>query len=367
MSASDTTTPVEEHDSFLPRLQIIALSLLTFVLAVYILREFEVVLKPLFIAILIAYALSPVYQWLVVRKCPPLAAYLIISLGLMGLLAGVGSMVYLSIDKFSDRLPQYQKRVTVLNQELAETIRSIPFLEPEQTEHLITYSEQLIDNEIRNPQRWFTMLESAAGNFLVFLGLAVVVVFYLVFLLVEQRAFKRRIQGAFDVARSEEVLGVFVKINTSIAHYISVKTAMSAMTGLVTALILWLFGVEFAVMWGVIAFLANFIPYVGSFVAVLLPVAQSVVQPGIDSIWLSVLILLLLTGSQQLIGVLLEPMIAGRTLNVSPLLIVLSLAFWGFIWGVSGMILAVPILVVVKIALENAPATQSVGRLLSKV
>jgi predicted PurR-regulated permease PerM len=127
--------------------------------------------------------------------------------------------------------------------------------------------------------------------------------------------------------------------------------------------VLLLFGVDYPIFWGIVAFLLNFIPYLGSWVAVALPVLLSLVQ--FESPWRAVILLLILLSIQNAIGYAIEPSIAGSRLNLSPLVIILSLAFWGTLWGIVGMILAVPLVVVIKSILENIPETRPLATMLS--
>ena len=128
-------------------------------------------------------------------------------------------------------------------------------------------------------------------------------------------------------------------------------------------MILFAFGVDYAVVWGLIAFLFNYIPYLGSFVATVLPVLLSLVQFENQGLTLAILVLLLVM--QNAIGYLIEPRLAGKRLDLSPLVIILSLAFWGSLWGIVGMILAVPLVVTIKSILEQTAPTQPLARMLS--
>jgi predicted PurR-regulated permease PerM len=132
--------------------------------------------------------------------------------------------------------------------------------------------------------------------------------------------------------------------------------------GLLTTVVLLIFGVDFAFTWGALAFLFNYIPYLGSLIATLLPILLALVQ--FDSWWQAAVIGVVLVGMQEFLGMVVEPKMAGAKLGVSPLLIILSLAFWGVVWGIVGMILAVPLLVAIKIVLDSIPATQPVAKLM---
>jgi len=117
-------------------------------------------------------------------------------------------------------------------------------------------------------------------------------------------------------------------------------------------------------MWGVLIFLFNFIPYIGSLVAVTLPIILSILKYA-DEPWKPLLITLLLLLIQRVVDNFIEPRLTGRKLGLSPLIVLLSLAFWGWLWGIVGMILAVPLTVIAKIILENIPETKPLATLLS--
>jgi predicted PurR-regulated permease PerM len=161
------------------------------------------------------------------------------------------------------------------------------------------------------------------------------------------------------------MLGVFFNINGAIAQYLSVKVFISLVIALFSTLVLWLFGVDFFIVWGMLTFFANFIPYVGSTVAGLFPVVLSLIQFG--SLWVTFPLALILFTAQQLTGNLLEPKLHGARLDVSPVVILLSLAFWGSLWGVTGMVLSVPLVVSLRIALENIEQTKPIAKILSNV
>ena len=129
--------------------------------------------------------------------------------------------------------------------------------------------------------------------------------------------------------------------------------------------VLLVFGVDFAILWAILIFLLNFIPYLGSLVALAPPILLAFLQ--FDEVWRGFAVTGLLIGVQLFTGQYLEPHLAGRKLNLSPLLIILALAFWGYLWGPVGMILAVPLTVVCKIILDNIPETKPVGTLMSNV
>jgi predicted PurR-regulated permease PerM len=118
-------------------------------------------------------------------------------------------------------------------------------------------------------------------------------------------------------------------------------------------------------MWGVLIFLFNFIPYIGSLVAVSLPIVLSILQYAEEEPWKPLLIALLLLVVQRVVDNWVEPRLTGHKLGVSPLIVLLSLAFWAWLWGIVGMILAVPLTVISKIILENIRETKPLATLIS--
>src|SRR5262249_5173970 len=183
------------------------------------------------------------------------------------------------------------------------------------------------DSRIRN------IFRDAVGNFLEFLTATFVVLLYLIFLIAERVSLPGRIARAFGEARAREILAVVEAINRSVHDYIVLKAFVSFLQGLLSFVVLAVFGVEFAAMWGVLIFLFNFIPYIGSLVAVSLPIVLSILQYA-EEPWKPVLITLLLLLIQRVIDNYIEPRLTGSKLGLSPLLVLLSLAFWGWLWGV---------------------------------
>src|SRR5262249_45690810 len=161
-----------------------------------------------------------------------------------------------------------------------------------------------------------------------------------------------------------EIMAVAGSINRAVHDYIALKTFVSLLQGGLSFAVLAAFGVEFAAMWGGLIFLLNFIPYIGSLVAVSLPILLSFLQYG-EEPWKRLTITLLLLLIQRVVDNFVEPRLTGRKLGLSPLLVLLSLAFWGWLWGVVGMILAVPLTVIGKIILENIRETRPLATLIS--
>ena len=166
-----------------------------------------------------------------------------------------------------------------------------------------------------------------------------------------------------DEEKYQRLKAIVTKINQGINTYILTKTLISLLTGALVTISLWLFNVEFAFIWGLLTFLLNFIPNIGSIIAILFPITFSIVQFNnyLIVIWIAVVLLSI----QFLIGNVVEPKIVGKSTGISPVVVLFSLIFWGYVWGILGMVLAVTIAVFIKIILENISELKPLGILMS--
>jgi predicted PurR-regulated permease PerM len=340
-------------------LTVAVLGLLLVVLVGFVLYVCASILQPLFIAGLLIYLVLPVHQQLVRWRVPSTVAYLLIVISVLGAFWGIGEMAYRNFAELSDeRMTVYEERLDGLAR---KALRGLPLAVPDvdnwHVRNLLTFDIGP-DSKIRN------VFRAAVGNFLEFLTATFVVVIYFIFLIAERVSLPGRLARAFGEAKANEIMAVVEAINRAVHDYIALKTFVSVLQGLLSFAVLAAFGVDFAVMWGVLIFLFNFIPYIGSFVAVSLPIVLSFLQYA-EEPWKPVLITLLLLLIQRVVDNFIEPRLTGQKLGLSPLIVLLSLAFWGWLWGIVGMILAVPLTVIGKIILENIRETKPLATLIS--
>jgi len=192
-----------------------------------------------------------------------------------------------------------------------------------------------------------------------------VILLYTAFFLLERGAFAKKI--ALIAASSNQqaaVTAVLEHISELIRDYLSIKTLTSLLTGAASYLVMLLAGVDFASFWAVLIFVLNYIPVIGSIVAVAFPVLLTALQFGDWGSFIAVLVGL--TAVQQAVGSFIEPRLMGASLNLSPLVILLSLTLWGQLWGIPGMLLCVPIMVIVTITLSQFESTRAIAILLSE-
>jgi len=347
---SSAPSPPSGLSAFTQQLLVGVMGLISLVFVIHLLKDFAVVLKPLCVAVFLAYLVIPAHLWLVRRGINrPLAAIALISI-VIGLFIGLGLLLYANTETLLQKWPSYEKKWQNLTSDVLDNLPK-------------TFRDSL-NFHLTDTQNISLELRSFLGSFVSFFTALAVVIVYLIFLLAERSTVPHRLVKAFGEERAAEISKVMATISHAITQYIALKAFVSFLGGVGTTIILSIFGVDFALTWGTLAFVLNFIPYLGSIVATILPTLLALVQ--LDSMWSPLVIFVLLIVMQQLLGTFIEPRMQGTTLGVSPLLIILSLAFWGVVWGVVGMLLAVPLLMVVKIVLENIPATRPVADLMGE-
>ncbi len=196
-------------------------------------------------------------------------------------------------------------------------------------------------------------------------GSAGMIAIYVIFLLIEYHYFDQKLMAIFkSQSGKESARKILIKIAKQIKSYLRIKTLLSAMTGLSSYFVLLAVGVDFPDFWALLIFLLNFIPTIGSIVATIFPCLLTLLQFGAFLPFAIVSICLI--AIQFVIGNIIEPRIMGKQFNLSGLVIILSLTIWGQIWGVIGMLLCVPLMMILSIILSNFPQTQSVAILLSR-
>ncbi len=193
---------------------------------------------------------------------------------------------------------------------------------------------------------------------------AFMVVLYAAFLLAERGQLSTKLFAAFpERAQAAQLEETVNDINRKIGEYLAVKTLINAILAAACWGVMALLGTDFALFWAIAIGLANYIPYVGSWVGVLFPVVLSAAQTG--SLWQTLLLASLLTAAQIVVGSVLEPRMIGRQLNLSPFVVILALSLWSSLWGLAGAILAVPMTSILVIILAQYPATRPLTVLVS--
>jgi predicted PurR-regulated permease PerM len=315
-------------------------------------------LVPLVLAVLLAFLMFPVVRFLTRRRVPSVLA-IIVAQGVATLpIVFLGTVFAGTLGEFVRKLPEYQAVLAAgfvnfvnwgLSQFTAGPMR-------------VALEQNLTGTVL--PEVMQEGLGFARGT-LQFLTTALVATFLMLvinlFLLLEARRLREKIVEAFG--RDNALLSSLEAIGEDVRAYVVAKTAMSALTGVCVWLLLAGFGVDFAVLWGLLAFPLNFIPTVGAILASVPPMLVAGIDPEMSPWGLAGVCggLLAVNG---VIGSYIDPRFVGRSVEISPLVVLLSMLTWGFLWGPIGAILAVPIMVSVKVICSHVPGLERIATLL---
>jgi AI-2 transport protein TqsA len=329
-------------------------ALLAVVLAGVVLRVAKPVIFPFFLALFFYFVLSPVFDWLTKRlKISKALTVAIILCFTFFFLYILGAVIYSSGKAFAAELPAYGQKLT---DRLASLQNS--FKLPKVRWDPLLWIKSLDINQIGS------FLLSSLGTFISFVSNLFLVLIFLIFMLAGRGKLNLKIKGSFDARQAEQLNEIVGKVDHQIQKYLGIKTVISLLSGFITVVILAAFGLRFAVLFGFLTFLLNYIPNIGSFIAKIFPFLFAILQ--FDSFWIALWMLILLTIMDGVTGIIIEPRLMRTGLGLSPLAILFSLFFWAWLWGIPGMFLAVPIMVVMKIICDNVPSMRFIGALLSK-
>jgi len=324
-----------------------------FVSALGVIAIFSVLiaLQHIFIPLVLAYFLYFVFEPLnkmLEKKRVPGSLTIVMDLTIIvGIVWGISRLIIESFNRFGLELPIYEQK---LNNLISTTAIGFGFEDPLLTNFNISEILQNLD---------YGGLASGffSSTVSIFSGLFFVLFFYLFIGSGHKRvlaAIKSRFKYGVESGenqKSQVIEDTFRAITTQVQRYIATKVFVSLLTGLISGLVLWIFGVDFYIVWAVLAFLLNFIPNIGSTIAVILPTILALVQ--FESFGITIVIGSILMVTQTIIGNILEPKILGNRLGLNPLAVLLSLLVWGYVWGLVGMFLSVPLTAIVKIIISN--------------
>ena len=318
------------------------------ILAVFVLgvtlQELRAVLLPFSVAVLLSFIFRPVVFFLKARKIPTGFSLVVVLLSLTLVLVLIGLLVYSSAQSFTEALPRYEARV-------AGVVDSIEVNLERQAESFGVDMGDLDMGSVIQVSTITQMASSGVGSFFNFVANTFLVILFMLFILAGTGDLDSKVRRALPSEVAERIAAVVHNASAQVRQYLLTKTLISAATGGLIALFLWILGIDFPLLWGFLAFLLNFIPNIGSLLAVIFPFLLSLLQ--FDTLTRPLLVLILLEAVQIVMGNVIEPRMMAFSLNLSPLLVLVSLIFWGWLWGILGMVLAVPLTATIKIIFEN--------------
>ncbi len=271
------------------------------------------------------------------KRVPTLLAIIIALLFLLLILLGVATMLGTSVNDFTDQIPAYRTRFFSQLNTFAiwiseygitiDTNKLISYVDPDAALQLVGRTFKGFSNVLS--QSFFILLTT-------------------IFIILEASSFPVKLKAILGENASMDNFNAFV---ANIKNYMALKTMTSFATGLIITLLLLMIGVEYALLWGLLAFLLNFIPTIGSIIAAIPAIILALVQ--IDLSWIDVVLTIISYVSVNItIGSIIEPRFLGKELGLSALVVFLSLIFWGWVLGPVGMLLSVPLTMTLKIALS---------------
>ncbi|MEM6913565.1 MAG: AI-2E family transporter [Pseudomonadota bacterium] len=334
-----------------------------FVLAGFVLWIGQPVLIPLVIAAFLSFLIVSVKRQIGslpgIGRVLPESVHFTLAFGVIVMVLFVlAAIIRNNIGSVVEAAPGYNERLQEIGTGLSAYALDLPFVGNDLRETI----DNLQINTLNIVQTTLGNIASIASGLI---GSLVTVLLYTAFMLVERGRFMKKVARIADLRGASAVVDdVIDDIGHLVQQYISVKTFTSLMVAGISWALMQVLGIDFAGFWALLIFGLNFIPIIGSIIGVMLPTALSLVQPE-GGFGLFFLTLGLLTAAQQVVGSIIEPRLMGSSLNLSPLIILLSLATWGALWGIAGMLLCVPMTVAIMIVLAQFKATQPVAILLS--
>jgi AI-2 transport protein TqsA len=324
----------------------IAIILFISVLALIHLKS---VIQPFVVAVLLFLLIRPAAKWFEQRYGHPIAAYGMLVFTVVVVLFFVSILLYANMQAFTDEVPE-------LNTKLHERIAWLESIT------LFGYS---FDTSAITDQITVGAIESFAsgllGSLASFTVFALTALIFLLFIILEAETLPGRLKAAYP-AEMKRMLGIAANSGEGINTYVITRATVALGQAVSCGALLYLFGIPGWFLWACITFLMDFIPYIGGLIATVPPILLGfiVLEP------MSALFLLaILIANQQLWGGIIEPQLSGQRLNISPIVLLLVVAFWGWAWGLMGMVLGVPLAVIMKIVLESDPRTKPIALLLS--
>ncbi len=338
-----------------------------------VLKELQHIIVPLIIAYLLVFVFEPLNTFLNNKKIPKSFTTIIDLLIIIGFFWGLSRFIIDSFSRLGQELPFYEQK---LNNIVQNTAISFGITDEMFSNFNITDILKQIDyGGIASGLFSSTLSLFSAGFFILFFFIFVSSSHVRIIEAIKKRYIRRQTEISLedieknlitDQKKNEKIENIkrerkkkiektFKDITEQVQRYIATKFLISLVTAVIIGIVLWIFDIDFLIVWAVLTFFLNFIPNIGSIIAIILPTLMTLIQ--YESVGYTLLVASILTIIQNLIGNILEPKILGNKLGLNPLIILLSLLLWGYVWGIAGMFLSVPLTAVVKIIISNSESS----------
>ncbi|WP_456384314.1 AI-2E family transporter [Persephonella sp.] len=329
------------------RISLTLVSLASIVVIIAGLKAAQEIVVQFLLALFFAIMFLPIFRFFVSKRVPKWIALSVVLFINMIFIYILALTVVTSVNELRTNLEEYQTKLNFYVSEIIHFVDKIGIPVPEDI-HL----------QILNPNIMFQFLSNSLLSFGNILANAVFIIILVVFILLESDIFAQKLKVISQGRNTRHIVDEFFD---SVIEYMKIKTITSFATGFLAWIFLFFLGVDFALLWGLIAFLFNFIPTVGSIIAAIPPIVIALIDGGIGyavavSVWYLAI--------NMVIGNILEPKFMGKGVGLSPLVILLSLVFWGWVLGTVGMFLSIPLTIIAKIAFELREETRWIAVLM---
>lgn len=320
----------------------------------YILYIWQSLIIPFFIALLLAMAILWLQNLYKKFKIPSSLAMILSIWTYFLFFYYIWKIIYGNIDELIKLAPSYQSKIINLLREIFDYFQ---IWETQVSNFISKISSNLNLTNIFNSL--LSVISSISSN-------VMTIIFYLIFILLEAKFFSQKIElMVSSIDKRKNILSVLTKIENDVKSYFFIKIIVSLLTAFLSYIIMITFGLNFAIFWTLLIFILNFIPNIWSIIAILFPSLLSFIQPDFW-IYSSLIMISLLITVQMITWNFIEPKMMWNRLNLSPLVIVLALSFWWYLWGIIGMLLSVPLMVIINIILSKFEQTRPIAIFLSE-
>jgi AI-2 transport protein TqsA len=332
------------------------LGIITFSVLVFALDHLSELLIPLTVAAVFTIMFKPLVAKLKEKKIPTALSLILVIAILAFSFYLFGVILYSSAKPLISGIPAYKDKFTLIIENALSGLTII-------TQRLGIQLESIDPQTLLGATTYTaSALSESLATFLHFIGYAALILLYMLFMISGTDDLDAKINMAFPLERAAKITESIRNMGSQIRRYIVIKIIMNAITGLLTFLTLLLLGVDFPVFWGLLGFFVCFIPNIGAVIAIGAPLILSLLQ--FDSFTIPIMVIVLLGIIYMAMGSLIEPKFMASSLNLSVLLILVALIFWGLVWGPWGMLLAVPLTTIIKIIFTNVKSLHPISILM---
>lgn len=326
-----------------------------------ILKTLKSIFIPLIFSIFLLFLFAPLINYLKKHKVP-MVLILLITLVIIAVFLGlVILLIYAASNSLINGLPRYEDKFNELITKGTEYLQNLASNWNINTENIsIANIAQIISSGfISIPQ----FISNTVNTLVSIIQNIFLIIFFLIFLLLEIEKLPLRLRKATSKLSKEQTLDILQNIEKQIQNYLTIRTLVNLSAALLCMLWMLIFGVDFILVCGILLFVLDFIPDVGSVISSAIPILIYLLQSGFSFLWL--IFALLIVATQMLIGNIIEPKLQGVQLNLTPIMVLVSLIFWGWLWGIVGMLICVPLTSAINIILKQVAPNNFISALIS--